>query len=237
MAMARGGDPMNADKADKTGKANNDLYRTVAGPGRFELKVERSLFIAQARRAETEDEARAFVADVRGEHRDATHNCFAWRIGHDKAKAPSEYVNDHGEPAGTAGRPILGAITRLDLTDAAVVVTRYFGGKKLGVRGLIDAYGQAATGALAAAGSVTLEIRARALVRVSYRGYDTLMHRLDKRGARVDSSSFATEVELIISAPAAKLPGLVAELQADRLVQSVGPVDELNGDLDGDLNP
>lgn len=208
---------------------DGDFYRALAGPGRYELKVERSLFIAQARPAETEDEARAFVAGIRSEHREATHNCFAWRIGHAKAASPAEYFNDHGEPAGTAGRPILGAITRLGLTDTVVVVTRYFGGKKLGIRGLIEAYGQAATGALEAAGVVTLEVRASARVLVSYADYETLLHRLQKQGARVDESNFGTEVELIISAAAGKLPALVADLESARLARVVDVFESHSG--------
>ncbi len=214
---------MRNDSDDHDNFNRDDFFRTVAGRGLYEMKVERSAFIAQAGPAASEDEARAFVAAVRTEHRDATHNCFAWRIGHTGGEgvpeATSEYFNDQGEPSGTAGRPILGAISRLGLTDTVVVVTRYFGGKKLGVRGLIESYGQAATGALEAAGAVTRENRSQAAVAAQYADYSTLLHRLERHGARVEGSYFGAEVELVISAATSRLPAVIAELEAERLIR------------------
>ena len=113
-----------------------------------EEKVQRSLFIGRVEPCHDEAEARAILARVQAEHRDATHNCWAYLLG----PAPAtEYSSDDGEPSGTAGRPILGALKRSGMVNAMVVVTRYFGGIKLGVRGLIDAYGGVATKAIQAA--------------------------------------------------------------------------------------
>lgn len=125
-------------------------YWTVGQKARIEINIERSVFIAHAAPAESESEAKAFVARIRQEYADATHNCYAYRVG--TGENPLTYYNDHGEPTGTAGKPILNAILQADITQTVVVVTRYFGGKKLGVRGLIDAYHQAAADVLTAAG-------------------------------------------------------------------------------------
>lgn len=121
-------------------------------PRRFELKEKRSLFIAQVAPVQREEEAASFWAKVKEEHRNATHNCPAWRL------LSGEFCSDDGEPGGTAGRPMLGVMLRRDLYCLAAVVTRYFGGIKLGPRGLIEAYSGALEGALegAAVGKATI---------------------------------------------------------------------------------
>ena len=109
--------------------------------GEFTLKEKRSEFVAMLFRVDDADEARAALDGIRRQHRGAAHHCPAWRIGFPQTQ---EFCSDDGEPAGTAGRPILGELRKAQLCCAEVVVTRYFGGVKLGVRGLIDAYGAAA---------------------------------------------------------------------------------------------
>jgi uncharacterized YigZ family protein len=111
----------------------------------FALKEKRSEFLALLFRADSVDEARATLEEIRRRHFGATHHCPAWRIGFPETL---EFCSDDGEPSGTAGRPILGELKRAGLCCAGIVVTRYFGGVKLGVRGLIDAYGAAAAGAI-----------------------------------------------------------------------------------------
>lgn len=127
-----------------------EIYYTVAAPATHEEKIQRSIFIGHAAPVATEEEARDFIARIRREHTEATHNCYAYALG--TGDEPLFYYNDHGEPPGTAGRPILNAIRKTGLTNTVVVVTRYFGGKKLGVRGLIDAYHSVALQVLAKAG-------------------------------------------------------------------------------------
>lgn len=120
--------------------------RTIAEPVRHEPpKVKGSRFIASVEPVESADAAMAFVASRRGELGDATHHCFAWRLGTGR---DAVRWGDDGEPSGTAGRPILREIDGRRLTDVVVVVTRYFGGTKLGTGGLIRAYGGAAAAAL-----------------------------------------------------------------------------------------
>lgn len=125
--------------------------RTIRQSGTTELQIRRSRFICALARVTTEDQALAFIAERRRAHRDATHNCTAYVLGE---QADITRNSDDGEPAGTAGPPMLQAITGRGLTGVAAVVTRYFGGVKLGAGGLIRAYGQAVTETIDAVGVV-----------------------------------------------------------------------------------
>lgn len=120
----------------------DSFCRLVSG-GKAVYKVRRSEFIAAVYPASSVEAAQRAVEEVKAEQRNATHNCWAWRT--EPIGRRSEASSDDGEPAGTAGRPILGELCRLDLWDAVVIVTRYFGGVKLGPRGLIEAYSFAAS--------------------------------------------------------------------------------------------
>lgn len=123
-------------------------YLTVAGAAQARIEVSRSVFLARIERVETEEDARAVVAAARREHWDARHHCSAFRIG---PTAEVQRSSDDGEPAGTAGAPILQALAGQQVSDAVVVVTRWFGGVLLGTGGLVRAYGDATRAALAAA--------------------------------------------------------------------------------------
>ncbi|CAM3999968.1 YigZ family protein [Mesobacillus zeae] len=126
-------------------------YLTVKGPGECEILIQKSRFISHVTRAETEEAAQNFIMTIRKQHWNATHNCSAYLIGeHDQIQK----ANDDGEPGGTAGVPILEVLKKKKLKDTVVVVTRYFGGIKLGAGGLIRAYGKAASEGVAAAGIV-----------------------------------------------------------------------------------
>lgn len=131
-----------------------DSYFTVAARATYEEKIRRSIFISHTAPVAAESEARDFIAQIRREHAEATHNCYAYSLG--TGPEPLLHSNDHGEPPGTAGRPILNAIRQTGLTNTVVVVTRYYGGKKLGVRGLIDAYHSVALQVLAKAGKTRI---------------------------------------------------------------------------------
>ncbi|MFX3622664.1 MAG: YigZ family protein [Ectobacillus sp.] len=114
-------------------------YCTVKGYGEHEIIIQKSRFIAYVNRAITEEEAQEFIQSIKKKHWDATHNCSAYLIGeHDQIQK----ANDDGEPSGTAGVPILEVLKKRKLKDTVVVVTRYFGGIKLGAGGLIRAYGK-----------------------------------------------------------------------------------------------
>jgi uncharacterized YigZ family protein len=122
-----------------------DSYLTLQNPSSGEFKDRGSKFIAFAWPVGSEEEALSHLEDLRKEHFKARHHCFAWRLGVDGQRFRA---NDDGEPSGTAGRPILGQIDALGLTDVTVVVVRYFGGVLLGASGLIHAYREAAAESL-----------------------------------------------------------------------------------------
>jgi uncharacterized YigZ family protein len=126
-------------------------YRTVAGTAAAEFKDRGSKFLAYVFPVDNIEDAKEKLAAVKKEHPKASHHCFAWRLGTDKNSFRS---SDDGEPAGTAGKPILGQINSRQLTNVMVVVVRYFGGTLLGVPGLINAYRSASSAALDSAGIV-----------------------------------------------------------------------------------
>ena len=118
------------------------IYKTTAENGTASYEIQKSRFIAYTSHVETEAEARDFVTAIKKKHFDARHNCSAWVLGADSSQQKS---NDDGEPGGTAGNPILESIKQHGLTNVVVVVTRYFGGIKLGAGGLMRAYSHTAS--------------------------------------------------------------------------------------------
>jgi uncharacterized YigZ family protein len=126
-------------------------YYTVKGYGEHEIEIQKSRFIAYIQRAETEEEAQEFIQMIKKKNWNATHNCSAYMIG---VNDQIQKANDDGEPTGTAGVPILEVLKKKHLKDTVVVITRYFGGIKLGAGGLIRAYGKATSEGLNATGIV-----------------------------------------------------------------------------------
>ncbi len=120
--------------------------KIAKGEASAKINIKRSVFIATAKAAKSVQEAKEFIREVSKKYRDATHNCWAYRVY--ESGAVVEHSSDAGEPSGTAGLPILGAIKSMEIFNVAVVVSRYFGGVKLGVRGLREAYSKAARLAL-----------------------------------------------------------------------------------------
>jgi uncharacterized YigZ family protein len=147
-------------------------YKTVKGYGEAEQIIQKSRFIAYVNRVESEEEAIQFIQSIKKKHWDATHNCSAYMIGENDL---IQKANDDGEPSGTAGVPILEVIKKKGLKDTAVVVTRYFGGIKLGAGGLIRAYGGAASEGINATGVVE-----RRLMRIMKSTFDyTLLGKIE----------------------------------------------------------
>lgn len=140
-------------------------YLTVKGYGEYEIVIEKSRFIAHISRAETEEEATEFIQSIKKKHWNATHNCSAYLIGeHDLIQK----ANDDGEPSGTAGVPILEVLKKRKLKDTVVVITRYFGGIKLGAGGLIRAYGKSTSEGLNATGIVERKLMKVVHIKVDY---------------------------------------------------------------------
>lgn len=139
------------------------LYRSVYGYAEAEYIVERSRFIAHVSPAESPEEARAFIAEIKEEYRDATHNVPAFVCG---AGSEHQWASDDGEPQGTSGMPVLRLLTTEELTNVVIVITRYFGGIKLGTGGLARAYTHAASLAVKKAG--ICEVRESSLLKYSF---------------------------------------------------------------------
>jgi uncharacterized YigZ family protein len=135
-------------------------YYTVNEYGENEIVIERSRFISYVSRAESEEEAQSFIQTIKKKHWDATHNCSAYIIGENNH---IQKANDDGEPSGTAGVPILEVLKKKNLKDTVVVITRYFGGIKLGAGGLIRAYGKATSEGIKTTGIVE-----RKLMRITH---------------------------------------------------------------------
>lgn len=140
-------------------------YYTVKQHGADEITIQKSRFIANVKRVESEEAAQEFIQSIKKEYRDATHNCSAYIIGETDH---IQKANDDGEPSGTAGVPILEVLKKKGLKDTAVVVTRYFGGIKLGAGGLIRAYGSATTQGIKTTGIVRRELMQGISVTVEY---------------------------------------------------------------------
>lgn len=147
-------------------------YLTVGGSGKGLYKEKMSKFISFAVPVSTADEAKAFVKSVQNEYHDARHVCWAYMIG---ASRTQWQLNDNGEPSGTAGKPILGQINSLGVTDVAVAVVRYFGGIKLGTSGLTAAYKEAARLAITDAGIIEKREMARLSISFPYMSVNEVM--------------------------------------------------------------
>lgn len=140
-------------------------YFTVKGYGEHEIIIEKSRFICYVSRATTEKEAQSFIQNIKKKHWDATHNCSAYLIGaHDQIQK----ANDDGEPSGTAGVPMLEVLKKRKLKDTVVVVTRYFGGIKLGAGGLIRAYSKSTSEGLNHTGIVERKLMRVMQTKVDY---------------------------------------------------------------------
>jgi uncharacterized YigZ family protein len=140
-------------------------YYTVKTTGEHEIIIEKSHFIAQISRVETEREAQEFIQAIKKKHWNATHNCSAYLIGENDQ---IQKANDDGEPSGTAGVPILEVLKKRNLKDTVVVVTRYFGGIKLGAGGLIRTYGKSTSEGLNAVGVVERRLVQIMHVKIDY---------------------------------------------------------------------
>lgn len=133
--------------------SSNDTYNTIKGDSEGLFKDRGSRFLTYAYHVENEEEIRGHLSELRKRYYDATHHCYAWRLG---PSGENFRANDDGEPSGSAGRPILGQLLSNELTDILVVVVRYFGGTELGVPGLINAYKEATLDAIRNSEVVTL---------------------------------------------------------------------------------
>lgn len=173
-------------------------YITVKGYGTSELVIQKSRFLTSIRRAETEEDALSFINEVKKSHHTATHNCSAYLIGeHDGIQK----ANDDGEPSGTAGFPMLEVLKKQGLKDVVVVVTRYYGGIKLGSGGLIRAYGRATSEGITAAGTVERNLHSLMKVTVDYTWLGKIENEVRQSKYPLKEILYADDVDLLIYVP------------------------------------
>lgn len=189
-------------------------YLTVRGPGQAEIVIKKSRFIANVAPAPTEEAAWAFIEKVRAAHREATHNCFAFKAGN------AQRMSDDGEPSGTAGRPIFDVIDKQGLSDTVIVVTRYFGGILLGAGGLVRAYSQAAAAGVREAGVAEGIPAVDLRLHMEYSLVGKVQYLLQQRGALILGTDFGAEATIdcrILREAAGDLQRELTDLSAGRI--------------------
>lgn len=173
-------------------------YRTVKGRGDSELIIQKSRFLTYVNRVETEQEAISFINEIKKLHHTATHNCSAYLIGeHDDIQK----ANDDGEPSGTAGVPILEVLKRQGLKDTVVVVTRYFGGIKLGSGGLIRAYGRATSEGIESTGTVERMLHFLMKVNIDYTWLGKVENEVRQSSYPLKEITYTDGVDLYLFVP------------------------------------
>ena len=187
-------------------------YLTIARDGEAEIEVKRSRFLCTLARVEDEKAARAVVERLRRQHWDARHHCSAFVLGPDGAV---ERSSDDGEPAGTAGAPMLEVLRGRQVSDVVAVVTRWFGGTLLGAGGLVRAYGDAVRAGLDATGTRRRDLVRELTLEVGHADAGRVESELRARGVAVLDTAYAGHVTLRLGVPTAavdRLHALVAEL-------------------------
>ena len=172
------------------------MYLSVNGECRTRKTIEKSQFITTARHISSEEEAQNFIAEMRKKYADATHNCYAYvadRLGN------CLRFSDDGEPSGTAGMPILDVIRNKKLYETAVVVTRYFGGIKLGAGGLVRAYSGCASENLDATQKVLYEMCSQSEYTVAYQSVDLFFRFFSEKSADIIESRYENDVTFVVA--------------------------------------
>ena len=171
-------------------------YLSVSGECVTQKIIEKSRFITSSKHVESEEEAKAFIAEISAKYADATHNCYAYICD---SLGNFLRISDDGEPQGTAGMPMLEVLKSKKLMQTAVVVTRYFGGIKLGAGGLLRAYSECTAENLDAAQKVNYEVCAESIYTVDYSCVDTVMRYIAESGADLINTDYANEVMFTIA--------------------------------------
>ena len=169
---------------------------SVQGSNSFEEHIRKSRFIGHIEYASSVEEAKQFISKIAEQHKTATHNCWAYIVG---INGETFHYSDAGEPSGTAGKPIYGAMQKYELTNCALVVTRYFGGTKLGIRGLIDAYSYIAEKVIETAILQEIKLKDFFELVTSYQNIDRIRYNLIEQKFEILSTDYQKEITLIIS--------------------------------------
>lgn len=173
-------------------------YKVLLSGGQGEIVEKKSRFIATVRKCDKEEEAAAFVEEMKKKYWDASHNCSAFVIG---AKGEITRCSDDGEPSGTAGRPMLEALLSEGIRNIAVVVTRYFGGTLLGTGGLARAYTQAVKAGLNACETGMMRYGSELKIETDYNGVGKILYLLERQGIEPFESEYGEAVLLKIRIP------------------------------------
>lgn len=207
-------------------------YKTVYKAGEAETIEKKSRFIATVRPVKTEEEAIAFIEEMKKKYWNATHNCSAYVIGE---RNQIQRCSDDGEPGGTAGKPMLDVLVGEELHDTAVVVTRYFGGTLLGTGGLVRAYSGAVQEGLASSTIITKIQGNKLLIQTDYTGLGKIQYILGQRGIKILNSDYTDHVELETLIPGEELKSVMEEITEGTNGQAVMEVMEecYFADIDG----
>lgn len=180
------------------GQEQKEPYRVIVKEGTGEITEKKSRFIATVKRVGSEEEAVAFVEAMKKKYWDASHNCSAMVIGE---RGELTRCSDDGEPSGTAGRPMLEVLLAEKLRNAAVVVTRYFGGTLLGTGGLVRAYTQAVKAGLSGCKLGTMRAGVRLEVLTDYNGIGKILYIMGTKGIEPEDSLYTDTVQLVLLVP------------------------------------
>ncbi|WP_295911160.1 YigZ family protein [uncultured Alistipes sp.] len=187
-----------------------DSYLTIAAAAEAASRERSSKFLSFAYPVQCEGQIREILDGLRKKYYDATHHCYAWRLG---PAGASFRANDDGEPSGTAGRPILGQLLSNDLTDCLIVVVRYFGGTKLGVPGLIAAYKESAAEAIAAAEVVRRTVDRTVRVDFPYIVMNDIMRVIKDEQPKIVSQEFDNLCTMVLTIRESRAAGLIEKLK------------------------
>ena len=187
----------------------SEPFLTISQNTSFEMTIKKSRFICTIARIQNEDEAQELIAQVSADNRKANHNCFAYLIG-DRDQVQRE--SDNGEPSGTAGVPILEALQLTKIHNVIAIVTRYFGGIKLGAGSLIRAYSNVTTNAIHQAGLVQRVKQTTLAITSSYAQHNQLTYYLKEHSIQVADEQYAVDVTTSVYVDQDKLDSLIADL-------------------------
>ena len=191
---------------------NNTAYRIVTQAGSAGIEEKKSRFIADVFPVRSVSDAEARISEVTRKYWDAKHHCYAYIIG---SRSEVSRCSDNGEPSGTAGKPILEAIKKTGVQDTVIVVTRYFGGTKLGAGGLVRAYGKSAYAGLEAATIIAQEPHAVVKISCEYTMLGTIDNYIRHSGCIVKSKDFAADVVITVLVPCGDEQDIAVQI-ADR---------------------
>lgn len=194
-----------------------ESYFTIRSDGESEIEIKKSRFICALKRVTSEDEAKNFIAQKKKEHWKANHNCSAFVIGE---KNEIQRSNDDGEPSGTAGVPMLEVLKKQELINVVAVVTRYFGGTKLGAGGLIRAYSHAVSHALTEIGLVKGKLQQEISLTISYANLGAVQNFMENNPYTLKETTYGEQVDVLC---------LVDEATTEQFMSEV--IDLLNGQV------